>query len=158
MRCAGQVLDDRVRRVAEAPADTRVDDDARREVGEALGLHMAAGRLTFAEYEARLDQVFAARTEAELAAVTRDLPPVVTATGRRRRLLAARAMLTGWLALCALFLTIWALTGMGYFWPVWPIMGTAMGTLPGVLTVLRGVAPPSASAGGGVRRGHPAWS
>ncbi len=27
------------------------------------------------------------------------------------------------LALWALFVVIWAVTGMGYFWPVWPILG-----------------------------------
>jgi hypothetical protein len=28
-----------------------------------------------------------------------------------------------WAATSVLLVAIWALTGMGYFWPVWPILG-----------------------------------
>lgn len=131
------------------PADTdlRVDDTARRDAADVLGVHMAAGRLTMTEYESRLDQVFAAVRESELRAATGDLPPVTTAASRARRRAAARSMVAGWLALCALFLGIWALTGAGYFWPVWPMMGTAIGTLPGAWAVWQGsAAPPDAGA------------
>jgi hypothetical protein len=127
--------------------DLRVDDAARREAADVLGVHMAAGRLTLSEYEARLDQVFAAVHESQLRPITEDLPPVVTAAARDRRRAVARSMVAGWLALCALFLTIWALTGAGYFWPVWPIMGTAMGTLPGAWAVWQGTAAPRTQPG-----------
>lgn len=128
--------------------DVRVDDAARREAAEVLGLHMAAGRLTLSEYEARLDQAFAAVHESQLRAVTDDLPPVVTAASRDRRRAVARSMVGGWLALCALFMGIWVLTGAGYFWPVWPMMGTAIGTLPGAWAVWHGTAQPGAEGGG----------
>jgi hypothetical protein len=31
-----------------------------------------------------------------------------------------------WAATSVLLVAIWALTGMGYFWPVWPILGWGM--------------------------------
>ncbi len=33
------------------------------------------------------------------------------------------------LALAATLITIWALTGAGYFWPVWPIAAVALSTV-----------------------------
>lgn len=36
------------------------------------------------------------------------------------------------LALSALFIVIWAGTGAGYFWPVWPILGISIGRFRGV--------------------------
>ncbi len=132
-------------RTGAARADLRVDDAARREASEALGVHMAAGRLTLVEFEERLARVFAAVTESELAAVTADLPRTATTSSRARRRAAARSMVAGWLALCALFLTIWALTGADYFWPVWPMMGTGIGTLPGAWALWRGTDDPQAA-------------
>lgn len=32
-----------------------------------------------------------------------------------------------WVVLSIFFVLIWALTGMGYFWPAWPIAGIAIG-------------------------------
>lgn len=119
-------------------ARVRTDDASRREVAEALGRHMADGRLTLGEYEERLEQTFAAITEADLAQVMRDLPALQTATQRRRREQAARSMVAGWLGLCLLFITIWVLTGADYyFWPIWPILGTGMGTLSNAYAIWR---------------------
>ena len=56
---------------------------------DALQRHTEAGRLSLDEFTERVDSAYAARTLAELAAVTRDLPaePVTAAatpdTGRR---------------------------------------------------------------------------
>jgi hypothetical protein len=52
----------------------RAGDDDREAVAAALGAHMAAGRLTLAEYEERLVRAYAARTFGELAELTADLP------------------------------------------------------------------------------------
>ena len=35
--------------------------------------------------------------------------------------------LATWVVLSIFFVVIWALTGMGYFWPAWPIAGIAIG-------------------------------
>jgi hypothetical protein len=47
-----------------------------------------------------------------------------------------------WLATSVLLVAIWALTGMGYFWPVWPILGWGVFALGPVLpSPLRGTLP-----------------
>jgi len=52
----------------------RVGDADREAVAAQLREHYADGRLTLDELNERLDQAFAARTRADLTAVTRDLP------------------------------------------------------------------------------------
>ena len=47
----------------------RAADADRNAVADSLGRHMAAGRLTVAEYDDRLARVYAARTYGELAAL-----------------------------------------------------------------------------------------
>jgi hypothetical protein len=37
--------------------------------------------------------------------------------------------LASWVVLSALFTVIWAASGMGYFWPVWPIGAIAIGVI-----------------------------
>jgi hypothetical protein len=57
----------------------RAADTDREAVAAALGEHMAAGRLTLAEYDERLARVYAARTYGELDELTADLPRPVPA-------------------------------------------------------------------------------
>ena len=52
----------------------RAADADRAAVAAVLGEHMAAGRLTLAEYDERLTRAYAARTFGELAELTADLP------------------------------------------------------------------------------------
>jgi hypothetical protein len=52
----------------------RAGDTDREAVAAALGTHMAAGRLTLAEYDERLARAYAARTYGDLAELTADLP------------------------------------------------------------------------------------
>lgn len=146
MGCGVRVIEEQLPADAAGRPSLLVDDEARREAAEALGVHMAAGRLTFPEYEARFEDAFGARTRADLSAVLADLPRTTTAASIRRRRAAARAMVSGWLALCALFLAIWVLTGAGYFWPIWPMMGTGIGTIPGAWALWHGTAEPSGQA------------
>jgi len=54
--------------------ELRVSDQDRDRTLEVLGQHAAAGRLTLDEHEERASLVLAAKTRADLAAVTRDLP------------------------------------------------------------------------------------
>jgi hypothetical protein len=37
--------------------------------------------------------------------------------------------LASWVALSLLFTVIWAVSGMGYFWPIWAIGGIAIGVV-----------------------------
>jgi len=55
-------------------SNIRVGDAEREAVASQLREHYADGRLTLEELNERLDQAFAAKTRAELATVTRDLP------------------------------------------------------------------------------------
>ena len=52
----------------------RIGDAEREHAAAALGEHFAQGRITADEHAERLDQVWAARTRAELQPVFRDLP------------------------------------------------------------------------------------
>jgi hypothetical protein len=94
--------------------------DAEREAAaERLRRAGGEGRLAPEELEERLGVAFSARTREELDAVVADLP----APRRPRRRRGRRPDLPIFFAVSLMFLAIWALTGMGYFWPVWPILG-----------------------------------
>lgn len=82
--------------------DLRVGDADRDAAAASLREHYAQGRLTLEEFNKRLDAVFAAATQSQLSALTRDLPlaavpsaplPVTAAGPRRER--AGRERRTG---------------------------------------------------------------
>jgi Domain of unknown function (DUF1707) len=54
----------------------RIGDTEREAVAAELREHHAHGRLTLAEFNERLDAVFAARTQQDLSRITKDLPHV----------------------------------------------------------------------------------
>jgi len=124
----------------------RASDSDRAAVATALGEHMAAGRLTLAEYEERLTQVYATKTFGGLAALTADLPP--TAARRGPSSTPAREPQTAhahghasacgpwdasgdspwraWVTTGLIVTTIWLVTSVMstdllYFWPIWVI-------------------------------------
>ena len=109
--------------------DLRASDTERERIIADLRDHAAAGRLTAEELDERVGAALAARTRRDLVALTADLPPLP----RRRDTTAERAELREhvrtYLAVMALLVVIWALTGMGYFWPVWPALGWGIGVL-----------------------------
>ena len=76
----------------DASPEVRASDAEREQAANALRDHLTEGRLTLDELAERLDGVYAARTRAELEAVTRDLPAAATPTPpaklARRRLVA----------------------------------------------------------------------
>lgn len=103
--------------------ELRASDADRERTAERLRVAAAEGRLSTDELEERLEAAFAARTDAELSELVGDLPrprrrPPAERPGRSRSS-ERQAFLTTSLLLVA----IWALTGAGYFWPVWPILG-----------------------------------
>ncbi len=57
-----------------AGPDIRIGDAEREATAASLREHYARGRLTSEEFQERLDATFAARTQAELAKITLDLP------------------------------------------------------------------------------------
>ena len=74
--------------------DLRIADADREAAAAFLREHYAQGRLTLGEFNQRLDAVFAATTQRQLSALTRDLPravapsaplPVTSTAGGRER-------------------------------------------------------------------------
>jgi hypothetical protein len=102
-------------RAAEADREQAVD---------ALRRHASVGRLDTDELEQRVEEALRARTLDDLVALTDDLPalpePPESDFGEHLRV---------YLAVIALLVAIWALTGLGYFWPVWPAMGWGIAVL-----------------------------
>jgi hypothetical protein len=98
----------------------RVSDAERDAVAERLRQATAEGRLTPEELEERLGRALGALTRGELDAVVADLPaPRRHPGGSSRR----RPELAAFASTALLLVAIWALSGMGYFWPAWPILG-----------------------------------
>jgi DUF1707 SHOCT-like domain len=99
----------------------RASDADRERVVAALREHSVAGRLTVEELEDRSASAYAARTFGELEPLLADLPPAgVRAWSPPAR---ARRPIVQFAALTALLIVIWAATGAGYFWPMWPLLG-----------------------------------
>src|SRR5215469_17373316 len=57
-----------------AESGVRIGDAERENVATSLREHYAKGRLTLDEFQQRLDAVFAAKTDTDLAKITADLP------------------------------------------------------------------------------------
>jgi hypothetical protein len=122
----------------------RAADADRAAVATVLGEHMAAGRLTVAEYDERLSRAYAARTYGELAELTTDLPsthrppaaqPVAYShpawacgpvPGSCHGGRSTGAAWRSWLSTAVIVVTIWAVASIAsasllYFWPIWVI-------------------------------------
>jgi Domain of unknown function (DUF1707)/2TM domain len=116
------------------PADPglRVGDAERGQVIDQLADHHAAGRLTLAEFEERMGSAWTARTGAELELLVRDLPTLPRPARPARRplpgpLRGLDSPTRTYLAVIALLWVIWLVTGAGYPWPVWPMLGWGVG-------------------------------
>ena len=109
------------------PLDVRASDAERERVVEALRAHAAAGRLTVDELEARIGRAYAAATRADLRLLLADLPAAPRPRARAR----TRGEWEAWASVAVLLLVIWALTGAGALWPVWPIGFWGLGLVLG---------------------------
>jgi hypothetical protein len=113
--------------------DMRASDHDRDRVVEMLRDHGAAGRLTTDELEERTDRALAARTHGELDVLLSDLPQLRDARRAQHRRERARREFAEhvrtYAVVIGFLIAIWALTGMGYFWPVWPALGWGIGLL-----------------------------
>ena len=102
--------------------DMRTSQADRDRVVDRLRTHAAEGRLEVEELEQRIETALSARTQGELADVESDLPRLESPRARRR----GHSFRHDFVAISILLLVIWAATGMGYFWPMWPIGGMAV--------------------------------
>jgi hypothetical protein len=113
----------------------RASDADRDRAAGLLREHHAAGRLTPDEFSDRLDRAFAAKTVGEIDDLLRDLPgidlyrlPEAHLTRQpqqaqqpqpRRHVDAWRAAWGSWFTCSLLCFVIWAISGLGYPWPLW---------------------------------------
>lgn len=119
-------------------SDMRVGDAERRDVTDQLSEHFAAGRLNHSEFTERTADALGARTRGELEIVLDDLPPLLSSSTPEPSMARSpepvdprtspraqwrRSKLYTWAAFAVFFTLLWVLTGAGYFWPVWPILG-----------------------------------
>jgi len=111
--------------------DLRASDAEREETVSLLSEHAGHGRLDVSELGERLDRAYAARTRVDLAAVLGDLPAIVPPARREAARAAGRRELVGhvraFVVVNVLLIALWAATGAGYFWPIWPLVGWGIG-------------------------------
>lgn len=120
------------RRAAAAPRrpkdpSLRAADADRERAIEALRLHAGEGRLTLEELGGRVEAATQARTLGDVHAVLADLPRVRLPSDERalraRATAELRQHLTSYILVNALLIAIWAITGAGYAWFVWSLLG-----------------------------------
>jgi hypothetical protein len=119
------------------PSSERVGDRERDEVMVVLSDSFAEGRLTREEFDERSAKALAARTGADLAVLTADLPAAgqdrarAVAPHQRRPAQRVRAEVRSYAAVMFLLLIIWLVAGLTaqawYPWFVWPALGWGIG-------------------------------
>jgi hypothetical protein len=124
------------------PPGAEVNDDDRAMVAHLLERHAVDGRLTLGELAERVNTAYRTDAWPDLQALLADLPvvpaspplpavaPPVRRSPRRKADLARvafRVHLGIYLSVIAFLIAVWALTGAGYFWPIWPALGWGVG-------------------------------
>jgi Flp pilus assembly protein TadB len=117
----------------------RAGDRDRQKTAVRLGQALAQGYLQMDEYEQRVQATFQTQKAGELDQLLADLPldKIRRADPRRRaaQVAAARKGLRihvrAFITMAVIVLTVWAAVavtaGAWYFWPIWPILGGAIG-------------------------------
>jgi class 3 adenylate cyclase len=108
----------------------RASDADRDRAAELLRDHYGAGRLSDEDLAERVDAVYGARTTSDLEALMADLPSAPKPGRPRRRgalETSVRIHLTVYVIVNLMLIGIWAASGAGYFWPIWPILGWGIG-------------------------------
>ena len=147
---------DFARRVLAGGQALRASDADRERLVAALRDHYAAGRLSDGELDDRVASAYRAKTLADLDGLMLDLPspgsalPAKAAVRRvpatRSRTQAGRALATSvrihatvYVLVNVMLIAIWAASGGGYFWPIWPLLGWGIGVGCHAAPLLAGV-------------------
>lgn len=101
------------------------------------------GRLTLAEFEEQVERAYSTYIPPVAHAPmpqhrTPSLPDASRTRHIQLRTRGAGGELVAYVLVMAMLLGIWALTGMGYFWPIWPMLGWGTGVAGKVLGIHRG--------------------
>jgi len=119
----------------------RASDAERQAVIEQLRLNCAEGRLTMDEFGERTSRSLGASTGGELRHLLADLPIMVAPPSAEERADRKRqvrlAILLPYVLVNMFLVLVWAATGGGYFWPIWPILGWGLGVGFALLGVSR---------------------
>jgi hypothetical protein len=127
----------------------RISDQDREQAAASIREHFAVGRLDSAEFEERLQAVYAAKTRGQLDALTADLPALPPSPSQARAVVQQqRGELSrqaiqhagGSLAPFVVCAIIWAASGGGFFWPVFLLIAP-VGLFARVGWALYGPAP-----------------
>ncbi|STZ26174.1 DUF1707 domain-containing protein [Mycolicibacterium aichiense] len=126
----------------------RVGDRDRENTAELLSHALAKGYIDLAEYDTRVQAAFAAQNAEEIRRVLADLPvdhlrrsdPRRVAARKQAARVSLRLHAAGYLAMVTIVVAVWSAVALttgetAYFWPVWPILGGAIGLLGHVLPV-----------------------
>lgn len=134
----------------------RASDADRERTVAALRDHFSAGRISDDELAERIADAYDSKTLAELDGLMLDLPApesALPATSPPRRAPAHRTRTktghvlatsvrihaTVYVVVNVMLIAIWAASGGGYFWPIWPILGWGIGVGAHAAPLLAGV-------------------
>jgi hypothetical protein len=96
----------------------RIGDAERNQVADALSQHYSAGRIDDTELKDRLDRAMQAKTGADLAGLTTDLPPLGPETPQPVPQRPRRHRTGLWIVLAAVFFLM-AFAHSPFWWPWW---------------------------------------
>ena len=135
------------KQLATTTSNNRAGDRDRQRTAARLSQALAQGYIELNEYDQRLQAAYQTHTTGELRELVKDLPldRIRRADPRRRAARAAAARLGvrihlgAFVAMTIVVLAVWAAvaagTGATYFWPIWPILGAAIGLVSHALAV-----------------------
>jgi Domain of unknown function (DUF1707)/2TM domain len=101
----------------------RVGDEERERTVTLLHEHASRGRLEPDELDTRVEAALSARTRGELAELVGDLPAAPAKQRPRQDVVRFQRHLGVFTVMSLFFIAVWALSGGGYFWPAWAMLG-----------------------------------
>lgn len=141
--------------------DVRASDADRDVAAEVINAAFSDGRLDNLEHADRLSAVLGAKTLGELVPLIADVTVAARPQTPKTPVSAARDVaLRSWLGLALLFnliwLASWLFSGGGpyYYWPIWPMIGTAIPVVIAYLHPDRAASDPAKLAALESRRAH----